>query len=137
MPDEQTAPDMAAKVVQNANKTAEVVVAHAKDIAKDILTQAEEIRSNDERIIRMLSESLRQVFGENAESGRFVDISRIPLICQNINNIHDNIKEIKSSLDVKYVTYKEFAPIKNIIYGFIGIVLTAVIVGLLSLIFIK
>lgn len=53
---------------------------------------------NLELLKKALQETLIHVFGENEKSQKFIDVSRIPLICQNINAMHDNIKEIKDNM---------------------------------------
>ena len=48
--------------------------------------------------------------------------------------IKRDISEIKSSLRADYVTREEFSPIKSIVYGLVGIVLTSVIGALVALV---
>jgi len=45
-----------------------------------------------------LADALRDVFGENAKSGRFIDITRIPLICASIVQMHEDLATIKSHM---------------------------------------
>jgi hypothetical protein len=40
--------------------------------------------------------------------------------------------DIKQSLKADYVKKAEFTPVKNLVYGFVGLALTGVIVALLS-----
>lgn len=86
--------------------------------------------STNERSIEMISEALRRVFGENENTGRFIDVSRIPLICQSINGIHESLKTIEKNM----VTQDQFWPIKTLVYGATGTTLLAVIGGILALI---
>lgn len=88
----------------------------------------------EQQQIKVLSEVLRQVFGENQDAQKFIDVSRIPLICQNITGIHTNLLDIKEMLDKKFVTKESFNPVKNVVYGIIGIVLTTAFVAILKLI---
>lgn len=44
------------------------------------------------------------------------------------------LEEIKSKLDSKYVTVEAFAPVKTLVYGLVGIILTAVIGALVALV---
>jgi len=44
------------------------------------------------------------------------------------------LDEIKAQLEKKYVSQSEFAPVKNIAYGMVGLILTAVVGALLTLI---
>lgn len=47
------------------------------------------------------------------------------LIEQN-KNLQRTVDEIKKALEDDYVTKNEFNPIKSIVYGFVGIILTTV-----------
>lgn len=53
---------------------------------------------NLELLKSALQETLVKVFGENEDAQKFIDVSRIPLICQNIHAMHDNIKDIKENM---------------------------------------
>lgn len=48
--------------------------------------------------------------------------------------IKRDISEIKLTLKTDYVTREEFSPIKSIVYGLVGIVLTSVIGALVALV---
>lgn len=56
------------------------------------------------------------------------------LIKQDITYIKDNVRDIKVKLEGQYVTREQFDPIKRIVYGMVGLVLTAVAVGVLNLV---
>jgi len=80
--------------------------------------------------------ALKEVFG--AEKGsRFVDVSRIPLLCASVINTNKAIEEINSKLDEKYVTKESFVPIQYLVYGLISMILVAVIGALLTLVVVK
>lgn len=56
------------------------------------------------------------------------------IMTEKINNIEQDVKYIKESLDKfpeyleqRYVTKYEFRPIKTVIYGFIGILAVAIV----------
>ena len=51
-----------------------------------------------------------------------------------IKYIQRDIAEINKKLDDKYVTKEEFKPIKNLVYGFVALALSAIIAALLALI---
>jgi tetrahydromethanopterin S-methyltransferase subunit B len=91
-------------------------------------------KHEEDRVTRALAEALRRVFGENEKSGRFIDVSRIPLICQNISGIHDTLRDIKEKLDDDFVTKEAFTPYRNGINVVAGLVLTAVVGAILSLV---
>ena len=45
-----------------------------------------------------LLKTLDEYFNRGVEKGKFIDTSRIPLICQDISNIHADIKTIKDNI---------------------------------------
>lgn len=66
--------------------------------------QAEQIehsnRASEERITSAFTVALKKAFSTDEIDGqkRFIDITRIPLICQNINQMHEDIASIKDNL---------------------------------------
>ena len=51
-----------------------------------------------------------------------------------VKAIFKDVEEIKAKLDKKYVTQEEFRPVKLLVFGVTGLMLTAVIVALLALV---
>ena len=84
--------------------------------------------------IKSLTEVLRSVFGEHIESQRFVDVSRIPLICKSIIDTSERLKELKDMLDTKYVMKESFEPIKTFVFGIIGIIGIAILGAILRIV---
>jgi hypothetical protein len=62
------------------------------------------------------------------------DQTEIALIAQDIKYIKDDVQEIKGKLEKNYITREEFDPIKKIVYGIVGLVLTGVLGALLALV---
>jgi hypothetical protein len=122
-----TAAETAANVVNQAAETAKNVVAQAAVTATNVL-------SSEATITKALSDALREVFGENVQSGRFIDVTRVPLICQSIVTIHADIKDIKEKLDKQYVTKEVFNPVRAIAFGLVSAVALAVLAKVLDLI---
>jgi hypothetical protein len=58
-------------------------------------------------------------------------------LIEKVENIEKTVNEIKQRLDADYVTKEEFKPVKTLVYGFTGLILTAVIVALLALVGLK
>ena len=111
----------------------------AADVVKNIVAATTEAtmeiqKRNDEHMTGILSNALREVFDLHKESGRFIDISKIPLLCKSVIEIHENIKEIKNKLDNKFVTIDMFSPVRMITYGLVGAILFAVIGALMMLV---
>ena len=103
----------------------------------------QEIQAKDASLLhdiknkKIVADALREVFGDYEQSRRFIDVSRIPLICQNINVMHENIQEIKNMIresEKKYVTVEQFAPYRKslniigaaVMLGFIGALIALV-----------
>ena len=128
----------AAKIADAATTAAKIVTDVADEASRvtfqTTLTATEASRHQEREYIKILAEALRQVFGENQESQRFVDVSRIPLICKNINDMHENIKEINDKLDTKFINNDQFWPVKTLVYGATGIILVAVFSALIYLV---
>ena len=125
----------AADVVSQAATEAVNVVSRAVDVAKEVVQTA--ANTADERTTATLAAALREVFGENRDARRFVDITRIPLICQSIVGIHSELKDLKQMVketDGKHISREEFWPVKTIVYSGVGITLTAVIGALIALV---
>lgn len=54
-----------------------------------------------------------------------------------IKYIQRDINDIKNKLDDTYVTKDEFNPVRNIVYGMVGLILIAVMAALIALVVIK
>lgn len=74
---------------------------HAQKNAAEAVEVARAVQASvmQENTTQSLVDALRQVFGENEKTQRFVDVSRIPLICKSIVDMHENIKDIKGSIN--------------------------------------
>lgn len=93
-----------------------------------------------------LLEALKEVFGDDEAKDPAqmkVLVQRVPLLCKNVEQTHEDISEIKESLkelkdlvDRKYVTIEMFSPVKLISYGTVAfltsICLAAAVSKLLS-----
>lgn len=123
---------VANKMIEEAEAVAKNLVDTAARNAKKLLSE-EEDKKSEERMTRALSQSLRDVFSENVDTGRFIDVSRVPLICLNINNIHESLKDIKENM----VSKETFWPIKTMVYAGAGTVLLAVLGAVVALVVIK
>lgn len=113
--------DLAAQKVADAAEL-------AKRIVSEAVLEAQRVSRNTEQdTTRHLAEALREVFGENQESHRFIDIARIPLICKSIFDIHENLKSINNKLDTTFLTKEAFYPVKVVVYGLVGTVMMGVV----------
>lgn len=87
----------------------------------------------DTTTIKQIEDAVERAFQVGVDSKRFIDVSRIPLICQSIVQIGDDISEIKVSMN-DLVTQDQFWPVKTIVYGIVALILTAVSGALLALV---
>lgn len=65
------------------------------------------------------------------------DKTKLAVISNDISYIKDDIRDIKSKLNAKYITRTEFEPIKKIVYGVVAIILTAVVGAIVGLVILK
>lgn len=74
-------------------------------------------------------------------NGKLSPEARLAVALSNINNIKDDLGDIKASirqvqdtLKQDYVTQKEFAPIKMILYGMVASILLAFLTAVIALV---
>jgi len=58
-------------------------------------------------------------------------------IQKDIQWIKDGVNQINQKLERDYVTEQEFGPIKTVVYGMVGIILTGVLAAIIRLVFVK
>lgn len=63
--------------------------------------------------------------------------TKMALIAQDVKFIRGEITDIKKKLETNFVTKDEFDPIRNVVYGLVGLVLTSVFVAVIGLVIIK
>lgn len=88
----------------------------------------------DEQTLHAIEEAVERAFGVGVKDKRYIDVSRIPLICQSIVQIGKDIAELKERVGAEYVTQDQFAPIKSVVYGLVGIILMAVVGALTAMV---
>ena len=47
------------------------------------------------------------------------------------------VLEIKSKMETHYVTQNEFRPVKSIVYGLVGLILTSVVIALIAMVVVR
>lgn len=115
---------------------------HSAEVINEAAIHAEMVEKA--RIAQMKAavvDAVREIFSSNVSAGRYIDVSRIPLICQNIDGLHQvsketlsKIKDIDEKLEKKYVTKEQFALVKNLVFGAAAIILSAVLLALVYLV---
>ena len=81
----------------------------------------------DDKTQNQIEEAVRRAFASGVEDKRYIDVTRVPLICQSIVGIDKKLEEL--------VTQQEFWPVKTLVYGITGLLLSGVIGALLMLIY--
>lgn len=61
----------------------------------------------------------------------------VAVILNKVNYIEEEIRILKDNIENKFVTKAEFDPVKRLVYGVTGLILTGVIVALISLVITK
>lgn len=84
--------------------------------------------------VQILADAISHAIHDNDGNKRFVDLARLPLICLSITGIHESLKKIEGKLETNYVTKEAFDPVKNLVFGFISLVLVTVVGAILVLV---
>lgn len=58
----------------------------------------------------------------------------LALIKQDLKYIKESVDAMSQRLDKNYVTLDQFAPVKSIVYGMVGLILSSIVVALIALI---
>lgn len=114
----------ASELAAHKAKSAQMAVEIAREVQNEEL-----VMKTAQKTKEALLEGLKEVFGgdENKETGEMrVLVKRIPILCTNIENMHEQLKEMKEAI-------KETGD--NIKWG-VRVVLGAVLLAVLKVIFI-
>ncbi len=106
-------------------------------MSKEVLTEAEKVANELVEKAAFDAQALLQRAADEAKAKFYIDISRIPLICQSIVTISKNIESIHDKLDNKFVTKDVFYPVKTIVFGAVGIMLAAVFSAIVYQVIVK
>lgn len=103
---------------------------------------------NNEDNLQALADAISKAIGESKGEKRFIDLTKIPLICLSITGIHQTVKEIKEMIvankrdsDEQHETFvtKEyfhlnFDTVRLLVYGGVGLALIAMVGALISVV---
>ncbi len=120
MPD--ITPEQAAAEAVHKVKNAQQAVEMSRHIQLEALLTSE-------IFIKTVEAAVVKGFSASAGEGRYIDVTRIPLICQSIVGIDEKLD--------KLVTQDQFWPVKTLVYGITGLLLSGTIGALLVVAFIK
>ncbi len=124
--------EAAAKIIDTAKQTAQDLIDQATAQAEALVMRAKQ------DLHESLADIINDALGKNPS--RYVDVSRIPLICKSIVDT----AEILRGLDKKFVSHDQFKPVKDDVKNIKGnitwvlrIVVGGVLVALLGLVIIN
>lgn len=60
--------------------------------------------------------------------------TQIAVIATKVEAIEQSVQNIEEKLEGHYVTKEEFDPIKRLVYGVVGLILTSVVVAVLTIV---
>lgn len=104
-----------------------------------------------ERVGDIMQARMEHVLSMGTEKEKALILARVPYICQDIKEINKKfdvilgkMEEVKKDLsekddanDKKYVNHDQFGPVQKVVYGLIGLVLTAVGAAVIALVVTK
>ena len=105
--------------------------------SSEIKTLAEQLEA---KIAKAIADSVQEAGRLSNDSVKteaaalFEAIKAISLMENDLKYIKQDISEVKVKLDEHYVTKAEFDPVRNIVYGMVGVILLAVIGALVTLV---
>ena len=63
--------------------------------------------------------------------------TKIELALDQLKRVRDDLAKIDAKLERDYVTQEAFTPVRNIVYGLVGLILVGVVTALLALVIMK
>jgi len=60
--------------------------------------------------------------------------TQLAVMTTKLDMIQVQLNEVREKLEHSYVTVDQFKPVRNIVFGMVGLILTAVIVALIGLV---
>ncbi len=110
----ETTSEQASAEAVHKTKNAQAAIELARQI------QVQELLSHiDEKV----ASGVEKGFKAGVDDKRYIDVTRIPLICQSIVSIDKKLDQL--------VSKEEFWPVKTLVYGLTALMLSAVVGGLL------
>ncbi len=62
------------------------------------------------------------------------DSTLLARIDERTRTMSDKIEHLEKVLEEQYVTQKEFAPVRSVVFGMVGVMLLSVLVGIITLV---
>ena len=60
--------------------------------------------------------------------------AQVARILEKVENIEKKVDKIEMGIERNYITRQEFAPVKNIVYAMVGLVLAGVLTAIIALV---
>lgn len=76
--------------------------------------------------IQLLTEKVSNLISDSKDIVRNIESVRL--------EVKGDLKEFRTALDSKFVTKDQFDPVRKLVFGFVGIALTALVVAILAFI---
>jgi hypothetical protein len=110
-----------------ASEAATAESINATAVAAEALQKAQEAQ-----MLAVVTKAFEATFNITDNNGqrRFLDVTRVPLICQSIVGISQKLESIEENM----VTKEVFWPVKVLVYGFVGLSMTAIVGALFALV---
>lgn len=100
--------------------------AHASAISKEA-----DLNAHEAMMEAAFDRSFKKAFTlDDGVTRRFVDVSRANLICQSLVGIDKKLENIDSNM----VNQDQFWPVKTLVYGLTGLMLSGMIISILALV---
>jgi hypothetical protein len=86
--------------------------------------------SLEQSTIEEIEYAVQRAFSAGVGDKRYIDVSRVPLLCQSILGIDKKLDEMQKAM----VTQDQFWPVKTLVYGIVGLMLTGIVGALLFMV---
>lgn len=97
----------------------------------------------------IVQERIEHVLAKGTEQEKSIILARVPYICQDIKTINATLQEIKGMMnqtkadleakdernEKRFVNQDQFSPVRMLVFGFTGAILTAFAGGLIYVVF--
>lgn len=111
--------------MSDEEETSSKVISVAREVAlRDVFIASEEAKKIIEKA-RLEAENMMR-----ESHPRFIDVSRVPLICQSIIQINASLDELKENM----VSKEAFWPVKTLVFGIVGLMLAGIVGALMVLV---
>jgi hypothetical protein len=81
-----------------------------------------------------LVESASKILIHDSFEQKLDDSSLLARIDERTRSMTDKITHIEKTLEDNYVTQKEFAPVRSVVFGMVGVILLSMLVAVIALI---